>query len=348
MMVAWPVSQYFTRIDNSRRPRRYGRRYWVIAIHCRLVAGGNDGIVQHYFVQNQLTDALPGCPRGVVPVAYSLEPMKFYQSILALFLAGFMAVAHAAPDTAADGEADPIARFASPGEEAAGDLLLQAMSLIGVAYRFGGSNPESGLDCSGFIQYVFKKSLRVNLPRTSASMAQVGREIDRDELKAGDLVFFNTRGFRYSHVGMYLGNNKFIHAPRTGKSIEVVNMTQSYWATRYNGARRVARAGMPVAAAEVEKPASSVAAAGASKRSYRKVEAADTEQRSVKGKKKKNARDDAPVAKGKKGKKAEQGSSARSKKKAGAEDAVSKKSSKKSSKSSDGAKKKAPVKKKKD
>ncbi|UDM17395.1 C40 family peptidase [Vogesella sp. XCS3] len=274
--------------------------------------------------------------------------MKFYQSILALFLAGFMAVAHAAPDTAADGEADPIARFASPGEEAAGDLLLQAMSLIGVAYRFGGSNPESGLDCSGFIQYVFKKSLRVNLPRTSASMAQVGREIDRDELKAGDLVFFNTRGFRYSHVGMYLGNNKFIHSPRTGKSIEVVNMTQSYWATRYNGARRVARAGMPVAAAEVEKPASNVAAASTGKRSYRKVEAADTEQRSVKGKKKKNARDDAPVAKGKKGKKAEQGSSARSKKKAGAEQAVSKKSSKKSSKSSDGAKKKAPVKKKKD
>lgn len=283
---------------------------------------------------------------GEALAAYSLEPMKFYQPILALFLAGFMALAHAAPETAADGEADPIARFASPGEEAAGDLLLQAMSLIGVAYRFGGSNPESGLDCSGFIQYVFKKSLRVNLPRTAAGMAQVGREIERDELKAGDLVFFNTRGFRYSHVGMYLGNNKFIHAPRTGKSIEVVNMTQSYWATRYNGARRVARAGMPVAAAEVEKPASS--AAVSSKRSYRKVEAADTEQRSVKGKKKKSARDEAPVAKGKKGKKGERETSARSKKKAGAEQAVSKKSSKKSSKSSDGAKKKAPVKKKKD
>lgn len=268
--------------------------------------------------------------------------MKFYQSILALFLAGFMAVAHAAPETMPDGEADPIARFASPGEEAAGDLLLQAMSLIGVAYRFGGSNPESGLDCSGFIQYVFKKSLRVNLPRTSASMAQVGREIDRDELKAGDLVFFNTRGFRYSHVGLYLGNNKFIHSPRTGKSIEVVNMTQSYWATRYNGARRVARAGMPVAAAEAEKPASTPAAS--SKRSYRKVEAAQTEQRSVKGKKKRNARDEQPVAKGKKGKKAEQGSSARNKKKTARGDAVSKKSSK----SSDKAKKKAPVKKKKD
>jgi hypothetical protein len=268
--------------------------------------------------------------------------MKFYQSILALFLAGFMAVAHAAPETMPDGEADPIARFASPGEEAAGDLLLQAMSLIGVAYRFGGSNPESGLDCSGFIQYVFKKSLRVNLPRTSASMAQVGREIDRDELKAGDLVFFNTRGFRYSHVGLYLGNNKFIHSPRTGKSIEVVNMTQSYWATRYNGARRVARAGMPGAAAETEKPASTPAAS--SKRSYRKVEAAQPEQRSVKGKKKRNARDEQPVAKGKKGKKAEQGSSARNKKKTARGDAVSKKSSK----SSDKAKKKAPVKKKKD
>ncbi|WP_174874414.1 C40 family peptidase [Vogesella oryzae] len=180
--------------------------------------------------------------------------MKFHQYLLACVLAACMALANAAPDKSADSRtadesADPIARFASPGEEAAGDLLLQAMSLLGVAYRFGGSNPETGLDCSGFIQYVFKKSLHVNLPRTAAEMAQVGREVSRDELKPGDLVFFNTRGFRYSHVGIFLGNNKFIHSPRTGKSVEVGNMSQSYWVSRYNGARRVAR-GTQLAAAD--------------------------------------------------------------------------------------------------
>ncbi len=170
-----------------------------------------------------------------------------------------MALAHAAPDKSADSRtadenADPIARFSSPGEEAAGDLLLQAMSLLGVAYRFGGSNPETGLDCSGFIQYVFKKSLHVNLPRTAAGMAQVGREVSQDELKPGDLVFFNTRGFRYSHVGIFLGNNKFIHSPRTGKSIEVANMSQSYWVSRYNGARRVARGAQLAAGDSAEAP----------------------------------------------------------------------------------------------
>ncbi|MCL6262384.1 C40 family peptidase [Craterilacuibacter sp. RT1T] len=163
-----------------------------------------------------------------------------------------MTFAYAAPEAQVKGfatseeQSDPIARFASaPGEEAVGDLLLQAMSLIGVAYRFGGNSPASGLDCSGFIKYVFEKSLKVNLPRTAAEMARAGRAVERDELAAGDLVFFNTRGFRNSHAGIYLGGNKFIHAPRSGKNIEVSNMTGSYWVSRYNGARRVQR-GQPV------------------------------------------------------------------------------------------------------
>jgi len=267
-----------------------------------------------------------------------------------------MAFAHAAPETAPDGEADPIARFASPGEEAAGDLLLQAMSLIGVAYRFGGNSPETGLDCSGFIQYVFKKSLRVTLPRTAAGMAQVGREIERDELKAGDLVFFNTRGFRYSHVGIYLGNNKFIHAPRTGKNIEVANMSQSYWTGRYNGARRVSRGGLPAAAPEAEKPQSTAVAEKRSSK-YRKVEEPVREERVVKGKKRqvveekpsaKKRRGDTeqPAAKSRKAKRDNGRDSARSKKKASREDSAT---TKKRSKSADAqSKKKKPVKKQKD
>ena len=267
--------------------------------------------------------------------------MTFHRQLLALFLAGFMAFAHAAPETMPDGEADPIARFAAPGEEAAGDLLLQAMSLIGVAYRFGGSNPESGLDCSGFIQYVFKKSLRVTLPRTAAGMAQVGREIERDELKAGDLVFFNTRGFRYSHVGIYLGNNKFIHAPRTGKNIEVANMGQSYWTTRYNGARRVSRTGLPAAAPEADKPVSTALADKPASK-YRKAEAPAREERVVKGKKRKasdekpsakkrRGADEQPAAKSRKGKRDAADSNARSKKKTSRDDNGSKKSAKSAS-----------------
>jgi hypothetical protein len=144
---------------------------------------------------------------------------------------------------------DPIAKYASPGEDAVGDLLLQAMSLLGVAYRFGGNSPVSGLDCSGFVRYVFQKSLKVNLPRTSAEMARIGKPVDKSELVAGDLVFFNTRGFAYSHVGMYMGNGKFIHAPRTGRNIEVVSLSQSYWQSRWNGARRINRSNANTVAA---------------------------------------------------------------------------------------------------
>ncbi|KMN77896.1 C40 family peptidase [Chromobacterium alkanivorans] len=179
--------------------------------------------------------------------------MKLQLRLMTLVLAGFMVFAEAAPEkappegrpaaeaSAQSGQDDPISKFSSPAEDAVGDLLLQAMSLLGVAYRFGGNSPENGLDCSGFIRYVFQKSLKVNLPRTSAEMARVGKSINRSELVPGDLVFFNTRGFSYSHVGMYMGNGKFIHAPRTGKNIEVANINQSYWNGRFNGARRVNR-----------------------------------------------------------------------------------------------------------
>ncbi|WP_225548325.1 C40 family peptidase [Chromobacterium violaceum] len=184
--------------------------------------------------------------------------MKLQLRLSALALAGFMVFAQAAPDkatpdkaptegkaaadsSATDKSEDPISKYAAPQEDAVGDLLLQAMSLLGVAYRFGGNTPDDGLDCSGFIRYVFQKSLRVNLPRTAAEMARVGKSVGRGELMPGDLVFFNTRGFNYSHVGIYMGNNKFIHAPRTGKNIEVSNLSQSYWTARYNGARRVNR-----------------------------------------------------------------------------------------------------------
>lgn len=123
----------------------------------------------------------------------------------------------------------------------ADELISSAMGFLGVAYRFGGTSP-TGFDCSGFMQYVFRKAYAVNLPRTSAEQATVGVPVSRSELQAGDMVFFRTAGGnRISHVGMYVGNDRFIHAPRTGKRIEITSLSNKYWNSKYATARRVKR-----------------------------------------------------------------------------------------------------------
>ena len=145
--------------------------------------------------------------------------------------------AQATPPVAAREEpsnAEPMGR----GD--ADELISNAMGFIGVAYRFGGTSP-TGFDCSGFMQYVFRKAFAVNLPRTSAAQASVGSYVSRSELRPGDMVFFRTHGSRISHVGMYIGNDRFIHAPRTGKRIEITSLSSKYWSARYATARRVKR-----------------------------------------------------------------------------------------------------------
>ncbi len=125
-------------------------------------------------------------------------------------------------------------------KDQASDLIMNAMGLLGVAYRFGGNDPTKGLDCSSFMQYIFKQAMNVNLPRTTGEQVQVGSAVSRSDLQPGDMVFFATAGGRrVSHVGMYIGNNRFIHAPRTGKNIEITDMGMKYWDTRYVTARRV-------------------------------------------------------------------------------------------------------------
>jgi len=119
------------------------------------------------------------------------------------------------------------------------DLILKGLELIGIHYRFGGTNPDTGLDCSGFVQLVFKEAMGILLPRTAREQSEVGAAIAQHELKAGDLVFFNTMRHAFSHVGIYLGDNRFLHAPRTGAEIRVDDMRQNYWVQRYNGARRL-------------------------------------------------------------------------------------------------------------
>ena len=132
----------------------------------------------------------------------------------------------------------PPAVSSSAGRGDVDDLIGSAMGFLGVAYRFGGASP-SGFDCSGFMQYIFRKAFAVNLPRTSAEQANVGVAVNRSQLQPGDMVFFRTAGSRISHVGMYIGNDRFIHAPRTGKRIEITSLSNRYWSARYATARRV-------------------------------------------------------------------------------------------------------------
>ena len=115
----------------------------------------------------------------------------------------------------------------------------QAMDLMGIPYRRGGTNPEAGFDCSGFVSHVFQEGLGLVLPRSSKELSKAGDNVDRTELKPGDLVFFNTMRRAFSHVGIYLGNGQFIHAPRAGGRVRVEDMSESYWRKRYNGARRI-------------------------------------------------------------------------------------------------------------
>jgi cell wall-associated NlpC family hydrolase len=132
-----------------------------------------------------------------------------------------------------------VLRRISSFTDLAASLAIEAMSLVGIHYRRGGNSPEHGLDCSGLVRYVFKQTNNIDLPRTSVEMSRVGEQVDKTDLQPGDLVFFNTLRRTFSHVGIYLGDNKFIHAPTPGSSVRIESMDLSYWKARFNGARRV-------------------------------------------------------------------------------------------------------------
>jgi cell wall-associated NlpC family hydrolase len=119
------------------------------------------------------------------------------------------------------------------------DVMSKALDLIGIRYRRGGTSPETGFDCSGFVNHVFREGLGLYLPHNARQISNEGEAVGKNELQPGDLVFFNTMRRAFSHVGIYLGDNKFVHAPRSGGSVRVEDMTESYWRKRFNGARRI-------------------------------------------------------------------------------------------------------------
>lgn len=144
---------------------------------------------------------------------------------------------------------DPLGAYLKKEHTPAGGTLTPARSfastalnMLGIKYRLGGGAPNTGFDCSGLVIYAAEKSLGLKLPRVAAEIAREGTSVKRSELKKGDLVFFNTLGKRNSHVGIYLGDQKFVHAPRTGAVVRVESMAIAYWKKRYNGARRLAAA----------------------------------------------------------------------------------------------------------
>lgn len=121
----------------------------------------------------------------------------------------------------------------------ASDLVVNALGFLGVPYKMGGNDAETGFDCSGFVKAMFEQTVGLILPRKAEQQAAATQHIDRSELQPGDLVFFNTLRRAFSHVGIYIGDGKFIHSPKPGAQVRVENMGISYWSQRFDGARRV-------------------------------------------------------------------------------------------------------------
>ncbi len=149
-----------------------------------------------------------------------------------------------ASENAMDGQSPSfLDRYATNVQE----LVVRALSFVGVNYRRGGESPETGFDCSGLVRHVFRESLGLVLPRTSRDISRVGETIHREALQPGDLVFFNTLRHGFSHVGIYLGEHRFVHAPASGGEVRVEDMRLNYWSKRFNGARRIAATEIPIA-----------------------------------------------------------------------------------------------------
>ena len=131
----------------------------------------------------------------------------------------------------------PAERAAAPLSAKAQDVVLYAFSLIDTGYRFGGKNPEAGLDCSGMVSYIYGQAAGLKVSGSAADIARNGRPVPRQGLKPGDLVFFNTMNRSYSHVGIYIGDDRFVHAPATNGRIRIDSLGARYYAERFEAAR---------------------------------------------------------------------------------------------------------------
>lgn len=166
-----------------------------------------------------------------------------------IFLLMFATAVHAAPTIGGDdagaayrpnrGLLTRLGDLTDRVEAGASELVANAMGLLGVPYKRGGTSEATGFDCSGFVRKIYEQTAGLLLPRSASQQAAATEKIDRTDLQPGDLVFFNTMRRAFSHVGIYVGDGKFIHAPKPGAEVRVEDMGQSYWTRRFDGARRV-------------------------------------------------------------------------------------------------------------
>jgi len=120
------------------------------------------------------------------------------------------------------------------------EVIIRAISLVGTPYRYGGTQPETGFDCSGLIGFVFNEAAGLRLPRTTRELIDIeAKAIDHNDLQAGDLIYFNSRGGRVSHIGIYVGEGRFVHAPSSGGVVRIDKLNTPYWTKFYVGAKRV-------------------------------------------------------------------------------------------------------------
>jgi cell wall-associated NlpC family hydrolase len=138
----------------------------------------------------------------------------------------------------------PLPRFTAPsrhhGNVGPNDILFRAIALVGTPYRYGGNTPEGGFDCSGLVGYVYRDVTGILLPRTAEEMSQIDApQIERNRLDSGDLVFFRVHGRWASHVGIYVGENRFVHAPNEGGTVRLDRLDDSYWRDHFSGAKRI-------------------------------------------------------------------------------------------------------------
>ena len=174
-----------------------------------------------------------------------LHPLRTAALIFGLLLANTV---HAAPPATPDdmsrllegkGLLSQIDQMRESVTHTASDLVGNAMGFLGVPYKRGGSTAETGFDCSGFVKAMYSQTIGLILPRKAEQQAATTQRIDQTDLQPGDLVFFNTMRRAFSHVGIYIGEGKFIHSPKPGSEVRVDNMGLSYWSRRFDGARRV-------------------------------------------------------------------------------------------------------------
>lgn len=172
-----------------------------------------------------------------MPESADSRPIARVAVAAGMCVAALLAGCRTAPPTGAPQPGAVLPEGVRVERARAQEVVLHALALIDTGYVFGGRNPEAGLDCSGMVAHVFEQAAGVRLPHNAARIARLARPVERERLGPGDLVFFNTRGFAASHVGIYLGDGRFVHAPSSKGRVRIESMDNRYFAPRFEGGR---------------------------------------------------------------------------------------------------------------